>query len=44
LYGVVILAMLGVEVPLNMAAEVTQPQAPKLFLCLAPLLALVAYI
>jgi PAS domain S-box-containing protein len=43
LYGVIVLALLGVEIPLNMAAEVVQPQAPRLFLRWGPLLALVAY-
>ena len=43
LYGIIILAMLGVEVPLNMAAEIVEPQVPKLFLRWGPLIALLAY-
>jgi signal transduction histidine kinase len=44
LYGVIILALLGVEVPLNMAAETKQRSAPKLFLRWGPLLVLLAYL
>ncbi len=44
LYGVIVLALLGVEVPLNMAAETKQPHAAQFFLRWGPLLVLVAYI
>ncbi|HTK09825.1 MAG TPA: amino acid permease [Ktedonobacteraceae bacterium] len=44
LYGVVVLALLGVEVPLNMAAETRQPHATRLFLRWGPLIVLVAYL
>ncbi len=44
LYGVIILALLGVEVPLNMAAETKRRSAPKLFLRWGPLLVLLAYL
>jgi amino acid transporter len=44
LYGVIILALLGVEVPLNMAAEMKQPHAARLFLRWGPLIVLVAYV
>ena len=44
LYGVIVLALLGVEVPLNMAAETRQPNAARLFLRWGPLLALIAYL
>jgi signal transduction histidine kinase len=44
LYGVIILALLGVEVPLNMAAETRQTNAATLFLRWGPLLVLVAYL
>lgn len=44
LYGVIILALLGVEVPLNLAAEAKQPDAPRLFLRWGPLITLVAYL
>jgi len=43
LYGVIVLALLGVEVPLNMAAETGEPHAARLFLRWGPLLVLVAY-
>lgn len=43
LYGVIVLALLGVEVPLNMAAETREPHAARLFLHWGPLLVLVAY-
>ncbi|HJT59414.1 MAG TPA: amino acid permease [Ktedonobacteraceae bacterium] len=44
LYGVIILALLGVEVPLNMAAETKQPNAGAFFLRWGPLLVLLAYL
>src|SRR5438132_915276 len=44
LYGVIVLALLGVEVPLNMAAETKQRNAVKLFLRWGPLLVMLAYI
>ena len=44
LYGVIVLALLGVEVPLNMAAETKQFHAARLFLRWGPLLVLVAYL
>jgi glutamate:GABA antiporter len=44
LYGVIVLALLGIEVPLNMAAETRQPNAAKLFLRWGPLLVLLAYL
>ena len=44
LYGVIVLALLGVEVPLNMAAETREPHAARLFLRWGPLLVLVAYL
>ncbi len=44
LYGVVVLALLGIEVPLNMAAEARQSNAARLFLRWGPLLALIAYL
>ncbi len=44
LYGVIVLALLGVEVPLNMTAETRQPGAVKLFLRWGPLIVLVAYL
>jgi signal transduction histidine kinase len=44
LYGVIVLALLGVEVPLNMAAETKQPNAARLFLRWGPLLVLIAYL
>ncbi len=44
LYGVIVLALLGVEVPLNMAAESRQPGAARLFLRWGPPLVLIAYL
>ena len=44
LYGVVVLALLGVEIPLNLAAETKQPNAATLFLRWGPLLVLGAYL
>src|SRR2546423_1982286 len=44
LYGVVVLALLGVEVPFNMAAETKQRNAAKLFLRWGPLIVMLAYI
>ena len=44
LYGVIVLALLGVEVPLNMAAETRRPNAARLFLRWGPPLVLVAYL
>lgn len=44
LYGAIVLALLGIEVPLNMAAETKQRNAPALFLRWGPLLVLVAYL
>src|SRR6266702_2730726 len=44
LYGVIVLALLGVEVPLNMAAETKETQAAKLFLRWGPLLVFIAYL
>jgi len=44
LYGVVILALLGVEVPFNMAAETKQRNAGKLFLRWGPVIVMLAYI
>lgn len=44
LYGAVVLALLGIEVPLNMAAETRQPGAFSLFLHWGPLLVLLAYL
>ncbi|HEU5384155.1 MAG TPA: amino acid permease [Ktedonobacteraceae bacterium] len=43
-YGVIVLALLGIEVPLKMSAETVGPHAPKLFLRWGPLVALVAYV
>ena len=43
LYGVIVLALLGIEVPLNMAAETKQANAARLFLRWGPLLVLAAY-
>src|SRR5579859_2933493 len=43
LYGVIVLALLGVEVPLHMAAEMKKPNAATLFLRWGPLLVLIAY-
>jgi signal transduction histidine kinase len=44
LYGVIVLALLGVEVPLNMTAETRQAGAVKLFLRWGPWITLVAYL
>jgi glutamate:GABA antiporter len=44
LYGVIVLALLGIEVPLNMAAEVRRPNAPSFFLRWGPWIVLVAYL
>ena len=44
LYGVIVLALLGIEVPLNMAAETRQPNAPALFLRWGPWVVLLAYL
>lgn len=44
LYGLIILALLGVEVPLNMGAEIKKPGAARLFLRWGPLLVLIAYL
>jgi signal transduction histidine kinase len=44
LYGVIVLALLGVEVPLNMAAETKETHAARLFLSWGPLLVLLAYL
>jgi glutamate:GABA antiporter len=44
LFGVIVLALLGVEVPLNMTAETTQPHASRLFLRWGPPLVLLAYL
>src|SRR5438874_4497707 len=44
LYGVIVLALLGVEVPLNMAAETKEANAATLFLHWGPLIVLAAYL
>jgi len=44
LYSIIVLALLGVEVPLNMAAETQETQAARLFLRWGPLLVLIAYL
>lgn len=44
LYGVIVLALLGVEVPLNMAAESKERNAAQLFLRWGWLLVLLAYL
>ncbi len=44
LYGVIVLALLGVEVPLNMAAETKKSNAASLFLRWGPIIILVAYL
>ncbi len=44
LYGVIVLALLGVEVPMNMAAETKQPNAGAFFLRWGWLLVLLAYL
>jgi signal transduction histidine kinase len=44
LFSVVVLALLGVEVPFNLTAETTQPHAARLFLIWGPPLVLLAYL
>jgi signal transduction histidine kinase len=44
LYGVIVLALLGVEVPLHMAAEMKGRTTASLFLRWGPLLVLIAYL
>jgi len=44
LYGVIVLALLGVEVPLHMSAETKQRNAASLFLRWGPILVLLAYL
>ncbi len=44
LYGVIVLALLGIEVPFNMAAETKHRSAPILFLRWGPLAVVLAYI
>lgn len=44
LYGVIVLALLGIEVPLNMAGEEKERGASYLFLRWGPVLVLVAYL
>src|SRR5258708_28951580 len=44
LYGAIVLALLGIEVPLNMAAETKQRNAASLFLKWGPVLIIVAYL
>ena len=44
LYGVIVLALLGIEVPLNMAAETRQRNAASLFLRWGPWIVLLAYL
>jgi len=44
LYGVIVLSLLGIEVPLNLAAETRQPHAARLFLRWGPLVVLIAYL
>ncbi len=44
LFGVIVLGLLGVEVPFNMTAETTQPHAARLFLRWGPSLVLLAYL
>jgi glutamate:GABA antiporter len=44
LYGVIVLALLGVEVPLHLAAETKERNAASLFLRLGPPLVLIAYL
>jgi glutamate:GABA antiporter len=44
LYGVIVLALLGVEVPLHMSAETTQRNTASLFLRVGPVLVLIAYL
>jgi len=44
LFGVIVLGLLGVEVPFNVTAETTQPRASRLFLRWGPPLVLLAYL
>src|SRR5579864_1676330 len=44
LFSVIVLGLLGVEVPVNMTAETTQPHAARLFLRWGPPLVLLAYL
>ena len=44
LYGVIVLALLGIEVPLNMSAETQHSTVASLFLRLGPWLVLIAYL
>src|SRR5215469_14723635 len=44
LFSVVVLALLGVEVPFNLTAETTQPHASRLILIWGPPLVLLAYL
>jgi signal transduction histidine kinase len=44
LFSVIVLSLLGVEVPFNMTAETTQPHAARLFLVWGPPLVLLAYL
>lgn len=44
LFSVVVLSLLGVEVPFNLTAETTQPHAARLFLRWGPPLVLLAYL
>jgi signal transduction histidine kinase len=44
LFSVIVLALLGVEVPFNLTAETTQPHAARLFLRWGPPLVLLAYL
>ena len=44
LYGVIVLALLGIEVPLNMSGETRQSNAPSFFLRWGPWVVLVAYL
>src|SRR6266567_3859547 len=44
LFSVIVLALLGVEVPFNMTAETTRPHAARLFLRWGPPLVLLAYL
>jgi glutamate:GABA antiporter len=44
LFSVIVLGLLGVEVPFNMTAETTQPHAARLFLRWGPPLVLLAYL
>ena len=44
LYGVIILALLGIEVPFNMSAETRHSRVNRLFLRWGPILVLIAYL